>query len=755
MDDPQHRPADPLSPGYQAKRDEVAARRTPPGGEDEIIDVTPELAPADPSAPLPIDRAPYPEPHPTPTFASEPIVIDPVVETTPANTIADTDADVTRGDALPLRPDEDEQTPPPADALPGDAAPNELIPLKDDAAAPPHPALVRDPQSPTAPGPRGGSFALGMLAWLVVWAGLMALTLNHRFDRKFDWNTSYFSICARNLLTDGFVASNGGLYLTAGDFKGERQFYAGHPPLTAWLLAGWMRAFGQDEFAIRALPLTFTALNLLLLYTLVRRAFGAPAALATAILCSLLPMTAYYGQVVNMEPFVLTFMLGAANGYLGWARSGSKLGFLLLCLCVVLGCWTDWPMYVFTGLLAVSHFFRRRDLVMLGRGEETPGRPIFSTLVLLALPVILFGLFLVYLNRNGADYTWLTDRAKHRMTDGGGSGGPSSVGGYRLLLGRVTKPGELLEWFVSLFTPAALMLAGLGLLTWRTWSRRLSIASGEAARRAAFRLLVCLILTQVVYTLAFPGGAVVHEFWQYYLTVPVGLLAAGFCTWLTVAGGVGDGGGGRSFRHGFFDRTAWAVAALIPLLAVGPIAYRMNAKVPWKDEVRQPDARLDDAFARALKDATRRDDVILTDWTEEPLGYALPWYTDRRLIPHQGTAADIDDTHSLDGINKLRAQHKNRRILYLWGDVGPSELEQKLNTQFRQFQFGRAIAYLIQGEPDPAWKRAGTNWTPPATSATGSAAAPLTAGPTPVATPPTTRPDGAPATTPSTTRPAP
>ena len=56
-----------------------------------------------------------------------------------------------------------------------------------------------------------------------------------------------------------------------------------------------------------------------------------------------------------------------ALGYLGWSRSGSTFGFLFLCLCVILGCWTDWPMYAFAGFLAVAHFFRRR-------GERT-GKP--------------------------------------------------------------------------------------------------------------------------------------------------------------------------------------------------------------------------------------------------------------------------------------------------------------------------------------------------------------------------------------------
>jgi len=101
-----------------------------------------------------------------------------------------------------------------------------------------------------------------------------------------------------------------------------------------------------------------------------------------------------------------------------------------------------------------------------------------------------------------------------------------------------------------LYTPPALLLAALGAMFWVPWSRRLSLASGDAARRGAFRLLLCLALMQLTYTLAFPGGAWVHEFWQYYLSVPIAVSAAGLLAWLTVAGA----GPARAFSRGLFDR---------------------------------------------------------------------------------------------------------------------------------------------------------------------------------------------------------
>ena len=611
--------------------------------------------------------------------------------------------------------------PPPSDAMPGDAAPTPLV-TPEPAPAPvavapePAPAPPAEPEPASAPvvtyaepsvatarPPRSGTFTLWLLIYLIAWGGIMGLTLNHRFDRKFDWNTSYFAVAARNLVRDGFVHLRGGVYLTAGEHLNvdQRDFYAGHPPLTCWLLAGWMKAFGQRDWVIRALPLTFTLLNLLLLYALVRRIFGAPAAFAVTVICSLLPMTAYYAQNVNMEPFVLTFMLGASLGYLAWARSGSRLGFILLCVCVILGCWTDWPMYIFAGFLAVAHFLRRRDLLApRGRtpgGPEdedlTPARPLVSSLVLLILPLAVFLVFLVFIKINGASFGDVKARAVARMTDtreGFVQNANTVLGGYEGLFKQIKHPKD---WFIGLFTAPALLLAALGALFWLHWSRGLSIAGGEAGRRAAFRILLCLILMQLVYTLAFPHGSSVHEFWQYYLIVPVAVLAGAFCTWLTVAGGEG-----RRFSAGVLDRAAWAVAILIPILAAGPVIYRLQIKGLGKD-VPEGDHRLDEDYAGALRQNTGPTDIILTDMTEEGtgghagLGFAIPWYTDRAFLAHKG---DEQDTHSLDGINKIVQRFKGRRILYLWADTDGSEnFLQALEKGYPHYAFGRASVFVI------------------------------------------------------------
>jgi hypothetical protein len=557
----------------------------PPASTKSVMDDLKPTSSQTPGDPPHGEVAPPPRPSP---FGAEPVEIAPVDDAAPPMTpsyqtaVSDPIIDV------PIEPI--------ADALPGDAAPTPLVPLKEPVATPPRKTVTVAPEStvaavPTASAPRTGSFTLWMLIWLIAWGGVMALTFRRAANPQFDRSTSMYRDAARNLLQNGLVPIHGGMYLTVGNV--HENFYGGRPPLTAWIVSGWMKLLGDGDMIVRTLPLAFTALNLLLLYSLVRRVFGAPAALATAVICSLLPMTAYYARVVSPEPFELTFLLGASLGYQGWARLGSKFGFLFLCLCVILGCWTDWPMYAFVGFLAVAHFFRSRDLLAplpaagpdAGEDEvRLPGRPLVSSLVLIVLPMAMFALFLVYLHRNHAGFAQLKERAIDHVAEHDGASARVLVScGYQELFGKFRHWEALRAWLIDLFTAPALLLAVMGLICWHRWSRRLSLASGEAARRAAFRIVLCLILMQLAYTLAFPHGAQTQEAWQYYLIVPVAVLSACLCTWLTVAGGIG-----RRFACGLMDRAAWSVAALIPLLAIAPFCYRVQGYVPAIAAATQP-----------------------------------------------------------------------------------------------------------------------------------------------------------------------
>src|SRR5688572_7762170 len=212
----------PMPPGQGYRGGAVMEQKpTSPFSNDRVRD-----EPSEPEPPI--------APSTETTFRHDPPVGGDVTEPAPAElelTSSREEEYSLSDDAAPsvaVRP----QTPlgVPRDHLPGDAAP---APMGFAPAIPDDPDDEDEDAKPPSNAPRRGTFTILATIWLACWFGVMFLVLNHRFDRKMDWNTSYFSIAARNLVREGFVKQRGGIYLTAGQgFElSQKEFYPGHPPL--------------------------------------------------------------------------------------------------------------------------------------------------------------------------------------------------------------------------------------------------------------------------------------------------------------------------------------------------------------------------------------------------------------------------------------------------------------------------------------------------------------------------------------------
>jgi hypothetical protein len=251
-----------------------------------------------------------------------------------------------------------------------------------------------------------------------------------------------------------------------------------------------------------------------------------------------------------------------------------------------------------------------------------------------------------------------------------------------------------------------------------------------------FRIVLCFLLTQMTYTLAFPQGASKHEFWQYYLSVPVAIMAGGLLAWLTVAGGTA-----RGFRLGLADRLGWAVAALIPMLAIGPMLWRLHLSLPGKPA--GPSGQgLHLEYADPLKRHTHPSDLIVTDLPDEPgedpatgedvqgVQKALPWYADRYILADEMGGFR---TVQAEGIEAILKRFPSRRIIYLWQDNGREDFFEYLNKKpYPRYEIpldsekrgggGTILIYLLRGEPEPTWKKAGIHTGPPTRPSTTRAA---------------------------------
>jgi len=654
----------------------------------------------------------------------------------------------------------------PRDNLPGDAAPapvskSTIIHLpppaekkrRDKAASKPVSEAVAAPL-PAVP----GGFSLWALLFLAIWAGLMWLTLNHGFDRQSDWKSAQNAIAARNLLNEGFLPLKGGVYVTAGkDFAQSRILDTTQPPLTSWTLAGWIKLFAiieghnqTSERVLRGFPLACTVLALLLLYGLVKRVFGSGAALTVLIICALMPMTAYYAQVITPAPLCLALILFAAHGYLGYSRKRSTINLFIVVTGLVLACLTDWPGYFFAAVLGIGHLFQRLDTdeaVELGTDEapeseetdeeeEGPSRPVLSGILLILVPLAMFVVLFIYLQLNGKKLGEFFSAFDETDSSGKALSYGAQYGNLKATFANFWQ-GK--HHFLDPFTIPALLLAVFGLIFWRRWSRRLSAASGEISRRAAGRIVLSLLAAQIVYTLLFPGLARRVEFWQYSLAAPVAIFAGGFLVWLTVAGW--RQGVNRRFLPGVFDRAAWATAALIPLAAASPFAWRMGYPT-LRTPARPPEPSLRTAWVAILDQATDPGDVLLTDLPvsnetidgKPMLGIppALPWQVNRFILPDGYFA---NDTTTDPGLMKIVSVYKDRRVLYLWFGQNPSPEMTKfkadiLDKVYKRYEIPGLIAppgtgepqptvYLISGLPGGNWKLLNT-LTTPVTPAAGS-----------------------------------
>ncbi|HYE20431.1 MAG TPA: hypothetical protein VEA69_18435 [Tepidisphaeraceae bacterium] len=706
-------PATLTTPDVAAAGERTVVRPARGGGgpRDEVIDVTPETGP---STEPPTLLEPPTAMTPPAARGLEPVEPPPTALTPirppggPAKGLMDEPLEIPLAEA----PTEPEVTamhaPVRRDGGPGGAGPTP-VPVQNSKAQiihlpPPGEKKRKDKGAPAAatttttraepaalPAMRGG-YSIWAMLFIAIWAGGMWLTLNHPMDRKHDWKTAQNAIAARNLATEGFVRLNGGVYVTAGKgFETSRVLDPTQPPLTTWALAGWVKLFalieGGDPMptdrVLRAFPLACTVLALLLLFGLVKRVCGSAPALAVLAVASLMPMTAYYAQVITPAPLAAALMLIVAHGYLGWSRKpGSAVNFFIVIFGTVLACLTDWPAFFFAAMLGVAHLFQRmeRPAVVEVEGVESeeedagPSRPIVSSIVLILVPLLMMALIVFYLKMNNRGLGDLTGAAVEVSADGK----PLTTGQQYALLGKSVSDFKSLKHnFLDLFTMPALVLGAVGLVLWRAWSRRLSRASDERSRRALGRVVLSLLAAQVALTALFPGLARTWEFWQYTLVLPAAILAGGLLAWLTVAGWR-PGAGDRRFVPGMFDRAGWATAALIPLAAVGPFLFRMGERTLHAAPPVKESGVMGPAWAKALEVATDPRDVILTDLhasnrTEDdaPLPgvhHALPWLADRYILA-DGMGGLETTTEA--GLTKLLPAFKDRRVVYFWFGLDP------------------------------------------------------------------------------------
>ena len=326
-------------------------------------------------------------------------------------------------------------------------------------------------------------------ALVAVLAGLLALHAGDPWRYLHDDNGRRYSSYARTHLALGLRATGGhDFFLDRRD--GRLVPYGHHPPALGVLLAGWFRLIGDDgPRTARALPACFHVASALLVFVILRRHYPGPPGLVAALAFAVVPMSSYFGKMVNFEPLVLPFVIAAVLGWWEWAETGSGRALVMTAACVAAGALVDWPMLLVPVVLLADGLRRAR------RGE---GGRFVRAGVALAIGTALLGLAIA---------AWAS----------------APVGGTELgrafsfraqLHGRYPwwrLAGHLIDFNRRYFTEPVFVtsLVAVWLLVRAAWR------DGRLAPRE--RLLALFGAVGFLPIVAFPTSARYHAYWQFYL----------------------------------------------------------------------------------------------------------------------------------------------------------------------------------------------------------------------------------------------
>jgi 4-amino-4-deoxy-L-arabinose transferase-like glycosyltransferase len=411
-------------------------------------------------------------------------------------------------------------------------------------------------------GPLGATRASVLLvALLAVAALVLTYQLSEAWVGKHEgWNGAVYSNAARNHLLYGLSATKLGVVLNGDPSEpAEFIFYTNHPPLLPLALAAAHAVLGMNEGAARLVSVAFSLAALLLVYLIGAEARSRTFGLASAAIMTVMPMHAFYGRMVDHETLTLAFTLGAVYAYQRWRRAGASGWLATSLVALALGMASGWPAFYMAGILPAHHF-------IAARGTRRDRR----VLLYPVLAIAAFALFLAHVQwmRPALGLRELISQFLLRTSAGTAD---FTEGGARVF----TWPGFLQLWAVRafrLFTLPVLALAAFEL--WDAARRPRDLAVGSRG------IALALLAFGVIHLLLFRQGAWIHEYWGYYLIVPVAMLAAAGL--LTIGGG----------------RVAPRLGLLVAATILGAGIPRIVAMYGVTDEHVMTQARLIAAHAR-------------------------------------------------------------------------------------------------------------------------------------------------------------
>lgn len=141
-----------------------------------------------------------------------------------------------------------------------------------------------------------------------------------------------------------------------------------HPPLYYWVVKAWTSCFGTNELAFRSLSMVFGVVAIVVGFVLIKKLFGASAAVVGAWFMALSPMFIRYGEEARMYTMVTAIVLTATYVLVRATETNARKYWVWYGVLIALGMWTHY----FAALAWLAHWVWR--VLSLRYVERLKGR---------------------------------------------------------------------------------------------------------------------------------------------------------------------------------------------------------------------------------------------------------------------------------------------------------------------------------------------------------------------------------------------
>lgn len=575
--------------------------------------------------------------------------------------------------------------------------------------------------TPIRPEPAAGRISPGR--WQVLAAVIVATyaiglcrDLTEPWIGLHDWNGAFFSQLARNLDRYPFEIHHGMPIVAVGKDApppAERSIYATHPPGLVWLVAAAFRIVGESESAARGVPIVASVAGFVLLIRLWREAFGVAPALIAASFYAVMPMSVYFGRMVNHEAVCLFAMLAAvacwvyshparaASGdercHVAPARSATMV--TLCAAFLVAGCWIDWSSCLFAAIFLAYALVltRSRAASEVGAQRRSGQRAAVALTLSVAAGGAAMVAYVVYAGLGGRWADLVAIFFSRATDDRGIAPRPALAQGGDAWRNTV----ENLSWPLLILAAIGLVMRLVSLARGRSIANAKPEALQAAQRQIAARAgLATISVTGLVWMAVFPKQYVLHQYWPFYLGPAIAMCAARAV--LGLARPRGDAirleSSGRQVNPPAQSADARAAPVVIVLVAVviawiGQLNYFdheeraiVQAVEGWRriNEITDPGARI----------LLRRDPV----WPERRGGYLF-----RNIVPPQfAYYADRAFSVEPDPAKAAALAASGRYALFVLSEVDVARLGDSLSPLRSVYKEVRLSGALVAFDLRPA-----------------------------------------------------